>query len=175
MGPPFVNADVLTQPPPPFTYPFRPLPPWSGPGCAHCHFREHAQADPPRAANHARLLLTLHRLLLRRLLVRPSHLHVHGIHGQRVSTNPPPDPPEWRPPSGRQAGADRPAVVCLPSSLDNIYKKVGPIPEPILGKIALAVVSGLTYLYEVHKIMHRGKLLAVSCCRRHSQPAPELT
>ncbi|GAA5914002.1 hypothetical protein JCM5296_001537 [Sporobolomyces johnsonii] len=40
-------------------------------------------------------------------------------------------------------------------SLDNIYKKVGPIPEPILGKIALAVMSGLTYLYEVHKIMHR--------------------
>ncbi|GJN94299.1 hypothetical protein Rhopal_007373-T1 [Rhodotorula paludigena] len=40
-------------------------------------------------------------------------------------------------------------------SLDNIYKKVGPIPEPILAKIALAVVSGLTYLYEVHKIMHR--------------------
>lgn len=40
-------------------------------------------------------------------------------------------------------------------SLDNIYKQVGPIPEPILGKIAFAVVSGLTYLYEVHKIMHR--------------------
>ncbi|KAL8283210.1 hypothetical protein RQP46_005988 [Phenoliferia psychrophenolica] len=40
-------------------------------------------------------------------------------------------------------------------SLDNIYKKVGPIPEPILGKIAFAVVTGLTYLYEVHKIMHR--------------------
>ncbi|KAK4705826.1 hypothetical protein P7C70_g379, partial [Phenoliferia sp. Uapishka_3] len=40
-------------------------------------------------------------------------------------------------------------------SLDNIYKKVGPIPEPILGKIAFAVVAGLTYLYEVHKIMHR--------------------
>ncbi|KAK4045994.1 MAP kinase kinase (MEK) [Microbotryomycetes sp. JL201] len=40
-------------------------------------------------------------------------------------------------------------------SLDNIYKKVGPIPEPVLGKIALAVVSGLTYLYEEHKIMHR--------------------
>ncbi|GAA5985445.1 hypothetical protein JCM10908_006976 [Rhodotorula pacifica] len=40
-------------------------------------------------------------------------------------------------------------------SLDAIYRKVGPIPEPILGKIALAVVSGLTYLYEVHKIMHR--------------------
>ncbi|KAK4046572.1 MAP kinase kinase (MEK) [Microbotryomycetes sp. JL221] len=40
-------------------------------------------------------------------------------------------------------------------SLDNIYKKVGPIPEPILAKIAFAVVSGLTYLYEEHKIMHR--------------------
>jgi mitogen-activated protein kinase kinase len=52
----------------------------------------------------------------------------------------------------------------LLSSLDNIYKKVGPIPEPILGKIALAVVSGLTYLYEVHKIMHRGQSLA--------QPSP---
>lgn len=41
-------------------------------------------------------------------------------------------------------------------SLDNVYKKIGPIPEPILGKIAFAVVTGLTYLYEVHKIMHRG-------------------
>ncbi|GAA6008356.1 hypothetical protein JCM10207_000098 [Rhodosporidiobolus poonsookiae] len=40
-------------------------------------------------------------------------------------------------------------------SFDNIYKKVGPVPEPILGKIAFAVVSGLTYLYDVHKIMHR--------------------
>lgn len=41
-------------------------------------------------------------------------------------------------------------------SLDNIYKKFGPIPEIILSKIALAVVIGLDYLYEVHKIMHRG-------------------
>jgi mitogen-activated protein kinase kinase len=40
-------------------------------------------------------------------------------------------------------------------SLDTIYKKFGPIPEQILGKIAFAVVKGLTYLYEVHKIMHR--------------------
>lgn len=48
------------------------------------------------------------------------------------------------------------------SSLDNIYKQVGPIPEPILGKIAFAVVSGLTYLYEVHKIMHRGSFLVLT-------------
>ena len=52
-------------------------------------------------------------------------------------------------------------------SLDAIYHKVGPIPEPILGKIALAVVSGLTYLYEVHKIMHRGKQLAFFSRQKH--------
>ncbi|KAK9894615.1 kinase-like protein [Cystobasidium minutum MCA 4210] len=40
-------------------------------------------------------------------------------------------------------------------SFDNIYKKVGPIPEDVLGQIALAMVSGLTYLYDVHRIIHR--------------------
>ncbi|KAH9819922.1 kinase-like domain-containing protein [Melampsora americana] len=40
-------------------------------------------------------------------------------------------------------------------SLDNIYKKSGPIPEPILGKITVAVVSGLNYLYDAHRIIHR--------------------
>lgn len=29
---------------------------------------------------------------------------------------------------------------------DVIYKKTGPIPEDILGKVAYAVVSGLNYL-----------------------------
>lgn len=43
----------------------------------------------------------------------------------------------------------------LCSSLDNIYKKHGPIAADILGKIAVAVVSGLTYLYDVHRIIHR--------------------
>jgi mitogen-activated protein kinase kinase len=43
-------------------------------------------------------------------------------------------------------------------SLDNVYKEHGPIPEPVLGKIAVAVVSGLTYLYDVHRIIHRGNL-----------------
>lgn len=46
-------------------------------------------------------------------------------------------------------------------SLDSIYRRIGPIPEPVIGKIALAVVSGLTYLYEVHKIMHRGTFVAL--------------
>lgn len=61
------------------------------------------------------------------------------------------------------------------SSLDNIYKKVGPIPEPILGKIALAVVSGLTYLYEVHKIMHRGASSTRASFLAHAQLAFSLS
>ena len=41
------------------------------------------------------------------------------------------------------------------SSLDNIAKKVGPIRIDVLGKIAEAVVEGLHYLYNEHKILHR--------------------
>ncbi|CAH7685766.1 kinase-like domain-containing protein [Phakopsora pachyrhizi] len=41
------------------------------------------------------------------------------------------------------------------TSLDNIYKKTGPIPENVLGKITVAVVSGLNYLYDAHRIIHR--------------------
>ncbi|EDV26512.1 uncharacterized protein TRIADDRAFT_54589 [Trichoplax adhaerens] len=40
-------------------------------------------------------------------------------------------------------------------SLDKVMKKARRIPEPILGKIAIAVIKGLTYLREKHKIMHR--------------------
>ena len=40
-------------------------------------------------------------------------------------------------------------------SLEAIYKRNGPVPEPILAQCARAVVGGLTYLYEAHKIMHR--------------------
>jgi len=40
-------------------------------------------------------------------------------------------------------------------SLDGIYKKHGPIDIGIVGKIALAVLEGLTYLYDVHRIIHR--------------------
>ena len=42
-------------------------------------------------------------------------------------------------------------------SLDCIYKKIGPIDIEIVGKVALAVLEGLTYLYDVHRIIHRGK------------------
>ncbi|CCF53659.1 hypothetical protein NDA11_004685 [Ustilago hordei] len=40
-------------------------------------------------------------------------------------------------------------------SLDGIYKKYGPIAPEICGKIAVAVSHGLTYLYDVHRIIHR--------------------
>ncbi|ORX81455.1 Pkinase-domain-containing protein [Basidiobolus meristosporus CBS 931.73] len=40
-------------------------------------------------------------------------------------------------------------------SLDYLYKKTGPIPEPVLGKITYAVLDGLTYLYDNHRIIHR--------------------
>lgn len=42
-------------------------------------------------------------------------------------------------------------------SLDGIYKKIGPIDIEVVGKVALAVLEGLTYLYDVHRIIHRGK------------------
>ncbi|KAK9454460.1 kinase-like domain-containing protein [Dipodascopsis uninucleata] len=40
-------------------------------------------------------------------------------------------------------------------SLDRIYKKMGAVKEDILGKIAEAVVEGLSYLYNLNKIIHR--------------------
>lgn len=40
-------------------------------------------------------------------------------------------------------------------SLDLILKRAGKIPEPILGKITLAVLKGLSYLRDKHAIMHR--------------------
>lgn len=40
-------------------------------------------------------------------------------------------------------------------SLDGIYKRHGAISISIVGKIAEAVLEGLTYLYDVHRIIHR--------------------
>lgn len=40
-------------------------------------------------------------------------------------------------------------------SLDRISKKVGPISEQIIGKITEAVLNGLVYLYNEHRIIHR--------------------
>ncbi|RDB18339.1 Dual specificity protein kinase FUZ7 [Hypsizygus marmoreus] len=40
-------------------------------------------------------------------------------------------------------------------SFDGIYKKIGPIDIEVVGMLALAVLEGLTYLYDVHRIIHR--------------------
>ncbi|KAI9298333.1 Pkinase-domain-containing protein [Neoconidiobolus thromboides FSU 785] len=40
-------------------------------------------------------------------------------------------------------------------SFDNIYKKFGPIPTDVVGKVAIAVLNGLIYLYDSHRIIHR--------------------
>ena len=40
-------------------------------------------------------------------------------------------------------------------SLDRISKDFGPVRVDVLGKIAEAVLAGLNYLYEIHRIMHR--------------------
>ncbi|EAU86157.2 STE/STE7/MEK1 protein kinase [Coprinopsis cinerea okayama7 len=55
--------------------------------------------------------------------------------------------------------ADNNICICMEfmdkGSLDGIYKKIGAIDIDIVGKIALAVLEGLTYLYDVHRIIHR--------------------
>jgi len=40
-------------------------------------------------------------------------------------------------------------------SFDGIYKKMGPIDIAVVAKVALSVVEGLMYLYDVHRIIHR--------------------
>ncbi|RXW24076.1 hypothetical protein EST38_g1770 [Candolleomyces aberdarensis] len=55
--------------------------------------------------------------------------------------------------------ADPNICICMEfmdkGSLDGIYKQIGPIDIDVVGKIALAVLEGLTYLYDVHRIIHR--------------------
>ncbi|XP_031623286.1 dual specificity mitogen-activated protein kinase kinase dSOR1-like [Contarinia nasturtii] len=68
-----------------------------------------------------------------------------------------------------QAGSE--ISICMEymdgGSLDFILKRVIRIPEPILGKITLAVLKGLSYLRDKHAIMHRdvkpSNILVNSC------------
>jgi mitogen-activated protein kinase kinase len=46
-------------------------------------------------------------------------------------------------------------------SLDGIYKRIGAIDIEVVAKVAHAVLEGLTYLYDVHRIIHRGRSLSV--------------
>lgn len=41
-------------------------------------------------------------------------------------------------------------------SFDCIYRKIGPIDIEVVSMVALSVLHGLTYLYDVHRIIHRG-------------------
>lgn len=47
-------------------------------------------------------------------------------------------------------------------SLDGIYKQIGPIDIEVVAKVAYAVLEGLTYLYDAHRIIHRGTYVAPS-------------
>ncbi|KAF5353355.1 hypothetical protein D9756_007803 [Leucocoprinus leucothites] len=40
-------------------------------------------------------------------------------------------------------------------SFDSIYKKIGPIQIEVVARVAMSVLEGLTYLYDVHRIIHR--------------------
>ncbi|KAG9019277.1 MAP kinase kinase (MEK) [Tulasnella sp. 427] len=55
--------------------------------------------------------------------------------------------------------ADPHICICMEymdkGSLDGIYKRSGAIDIEVVGVIALAVLEGLTYLYDVHRIIHR--------------------
>ncbi|KAJ2913197.1 hypothetical protein MD484_g7211, partial [Candolleomyces efflorescens] len=40
-------------------------------------------------------------------------------------------------------------------SFDNIYKTIGALPVEVVGRVAMSVLEGLTYLYDMHRIIHR--------------------
>ncbi|KAJ2449875.1 MAP kinase kinase (MEK) [Coemansia sp. RSA 2336] len=54
---------------------------------------------------------------------------------------------------------DNGVQVCLEymdmRSFDHIYRKNGPIPVPVIGKVTFSVLQGLKYLYEDLRVMHR--------------------
>jgi len=47
-------------------------------------------------------------------------------------------------------------------SLDGIYKQIGAIDIEVVAKVAHAVLEGLTYLYDAHRIIHRGAYITPS-------------
>jgi len=69
--------------------------------------------------------------------------------------------------------ADPNICICMEfmdkGSLDGIYKKIGAIDIDIVGKVALAVLEGLTYLYDVHRIIHRDIKPSNILCNSHGE------
>ena len=68
---------------------------------------------------------------------------MHGVHGLRVRL--------LVSPVIRQGSVAN----SMFRSLDRISKDFGPVRVDVLGKIAEAILNGLNYLYEIHRIMHR--------------------
>lgn len=66
---------------------------------------------------------------------------MHGIHGLRVST--------------AFVNMKLLLIYIYSRSLDRISKDFGPVRVDVLGKIAQAILGGLNYLFETHRIMHR--------------------
>jgi mitogen-activated protein kinase kinase len=50
---------------------------------------------------------------------------------------------------------ERKELTCWNSALDWVSRQFGPVRVDVLGKIAEAVLGGLSYLYSAHRIMHR--------------------
>lgn len=104
------------------------------------------EANRERTWNYARVQFPLYRLLLWGFHERLWGCgDVYGVHGLRV---------------GHHVLVicildALLTILCLYSSLDSISRNFGPIRVDVLGKIAEAVLAGLTYLYSAHKIMHR--------------------
>ena len=46
-------------------------------------------------------------------------------------------------------------------SLDQVYNKTGMVTEDVAGKIGLCTLLGLAYLYDEHRIIHRGNELVI--------------
>ncbi|KAJ7446378.1 Pkinase-domain-containing protein [Mycena latifolia] len=52
-------------------------------------------------------------------------------------------------------------------SFDGIYKKIGAIDIKVVGKVAVAVLEGLRYLYDAHRIIHRDIKPSNILCNSH--------
>ena len=51
-------------------------------------------------------------------------------------------------------------------SLDQVYNKTGMVTEDVAGKIGLCTLSGLAYLYDEHRIIHRGNFSILKISNR---------
>lgn len=53
-------------------------------------------------------------------------------------------------------------------SFDGIYREIGAIDINVVCLVAQSVLEGLTYLYDVHRIIHRGTSRSFGMVQDHS-------